>query len=227
MKAGTIILHLGHGDKVNKLKTSLAMALSLLFLCPFNGGSAGQKTKQQHPLSIQLESLLGRIRNTRDPSKISKSTADSLVRLTDWIENVAKMDTIDGFDSKYESFSNVDLIYPALDKLVNGARKRDYLIKTIIKLELIINRNVELAESMPEYVQRVASDNTAGFLRVLRQFTEKERVRILSALGWPSKIDVRAVFNNFASKTKNSKLKAEAQYITGAVGQEEFEKAEP
>ena len=181
-----------------------------------------------HPRTIQLRDLLVTVKNIRDPRMLTQRMLDSLVSAVRWGEH-PKMDSS---SYHYETFlgndANQELFYPAFDKIVEGAKRSRIHQLAILRLASIITSNAELAESMPIFVQEAARANTRLFLEAFLTLSKKEQDQtITGALGWPSEIDIRQLFMNFAQRTNSAELRRMALRIAREVDHEMTPAAAP
>jgi hypothetical protein len=175
----------------------------------------GQNSKPIHPSLNRLNEILIKVINSSKGSTILQRDLDSILSIVVYDDKII---------SQTRQYTEPDSLhykkFLAFNKLASYSKYDKRFIRTIILLEQSISTDVELAESMPDYVQIVAQDNIKGFVDVFASLKTEEQERVISALGWPSDIDIKNMFLNYAKQSKNQKHKAIAKYIATEVNDE-------
>jgi hypothetical protein len=191
------------------------MKISFIILLLFSGLFAQVGELKVHPSSMALRTKLIRIGHAKSPKEIRISDLDSLVSLFAFNEELG----YPKYSKQFHSFSDsgYQLIQPAFNNLIKFSKRDTVFIRIIILLEHTIRNNAELAESMPVYVQECAAKNPRGFLLIYQSSSFDERQNILSALDWPSDIDVIHIFRDLSNKLSSNKLRILAKEIADSI----------
>jgi hypothetical protein len=173
--------------------------------------TSDESVTRYNEVEKNLKPLLTKIVSS---SALSKSQADDLVRL------YSDYDYFSGealFSKLFKGNEDYSLIWNSFGILAKESKKDTCYISALIKLDRNIRTNVELAESMPDFIVKAIHNNPLGFLSMYGKRQENQRTDFANYITIFGDLDKELfdIYTGIARNSKNEDFKKLADELIG------------
>lgn len=177
--------------------------LSLMLILNLNGIEQGDITYQS------IKNLLQKIYTSE---QINTNDLNNLITL---MKTNEKINCPSLFFPHSEN--DTELLWKVIDKILVMSYTDTSCISTLIKLDEITKRNIELGEYLTEIQHKIALNNTLGFVQVYQKLSKCQKESVIYALGWLEEIKKISEFFAKLDKINNETLSQTIQNLKTAM----------